>query len=227
VIPSGGYSSTGGGFYSSTTPYRQTGSTFGINMSKQGRNLVATIVGGLIIGAILSFISLDGVSLLLYFLQFNALVYQGWVVPLVTSIIVAPPTYLGVFDVFFNAIAVLWLDRLFATTYTAKQYYTVFLVTGVFGNIISLLNGPLVISFGASGGIFGLIAGAVSYNYAVTKRVNISLVGWFLIIFFLSSAGGYADALAHLGGALLGLVAGYMIGRGKHMSFSRSSSMWR
>jgi rhomboid protease GluP len=191
-------------------------------ISKPGRNLVIAVVAGLIIGFLSSQIAVNGVSIIFYLLQDNASVYEsGWAWELVTSIIVVAPTLLGVIDVAFNSVAIFWLDRLFSATYTPIQYYAVFLLTGVFGNIISLLNGPNLISFGASGGIFGLLGGAVSSDYAVNRRVNQSLVWWFVIVFIFSSfTSTYVDWLAHLGGTALGLVAGYIIGRKKRESSS-------
>jgi rhomboid protease GluP len=202
-------------------------STFGLNLSKPGRNLIILIVLGLVIGYITSLfaVDVDGVSIpIVYFLvQVNVLVFQGLGIPsLVTSMIVVlppqltTPFYLGLEDVFFNAISIFFIDGLLRNTYTSRQYYLVFLVTGVAGNVISLFGEPLgVTSFGASGGIFGLLAGAVAFDYAVNRRVNTWLIIWFVIIFIYSSIGPYIDVFAHLGGALVGLLAGYLIARSR------------
>ncbi len=228
VIPTGesATSSSGAGSYSySSTPRygysRRTGSSFGINISKQGKNLLIAIGLGFIIGSALTFIAVDdflgGQALVYLFLEVDDLVYRGWIWQLVTSLIISPFGILGFVDVLFNAIALVWLDGLLSQAYSPKQYYAVFLATGVFGNIISLLNGPGVVSFGASGGIFGLIAGVVTIDYAVNRRFNPSLIGWFIFIFILSSLGGSVDILAHLGGAVLGFVMGYAIGKRRRM----------
>jgi len=170
----------------------------------------------------MSFFSVDGVPLYYFFLQVNAAVLQnGWYWQLVTSIIIVQPSSLGLLDVFFNAISVIWLDRLFLATYTRNQYWIVFFLTGIAGNVMSLLNGTDIISFGASGGIFGLVAGAVTADYALNRRVNGTLLAWFVFIFIYSSFAGSVDLFAHLGGAIAGLVAGYIIGRSKRMSSSR------
>ena len=212
-----GEASSASASYSYSSPYYQKSSrsTFSINMSKQGKNLAILVLSGLGIGFAFSFIAIDGLPVTDFLIQVNSFVYQGWLVPLVTSIIVAPPTFSGLEDVALNAIALLIFDRLLAFSYTPRQYYIVFLVTGVFGNVLSLLYyGPYFASFGASGGIFGLFAGAVTYNYAVSRKVNTSLVMWFLVIFFLSSfTSPGVNWVAHLGGALLGLPTGYYIGR--------------
>ena len=129
--------------------------------------------------------------------------------------IVVYPGNLGLEDVFFNAIFVIFVDRILSATYSSRQYYAVFVLTGLAGNLLSLLSGQNVLSFGASGGLFGLIAGAVSCDYAINRRVNSSLLVWFVIIFVLSSISGSVDVLAHLGGVVIGLIAGFLIGNSR------------
>lgn len=213
IVP-GEYSSASSSYsYSSSPTYQSTRSTFSLNISRQGRNVVILILSGLLIGFVSSLFVVNGIPALYYLVQENVFVYQGWLVPLVTSIIVAPPSIIGLEDVVFNAIALVFVDRLLSSAFTGRQYYLVFLASGIFGNILTLLNGIQYGSFGASGGIFGLLAGAVAFSYAVSKKVNYSLVMWFLIWFFLSSfASTGVNWVAHVGGALLGLAMGYYFG---------------
>ncbi|MDG6910574.1 MAG: rhomboid family intramembrane serine protease [Nitrososphaerota archaeon] len=188
-----------------------------MEVSPQGRNLIAAVVGGLAVGTVSSFVAVDGFPLISLLLQDNALVSRGWVWQLLTSIIVAPPIGVGVLDVAFNSIALVWLDGLFSVAYSRRQYYAVFLATGVAGNIFSLANGPAELSFGASGGIFGLLAGVVSFDLATNRRLNFTLVAWFAVIFIFSSfLFSYVDWMAHLGGAIVGLALGYVVGRSGH-----------
>ncbi len=195
-------------------------SSFLSYFSEAGRNLTIAIVLGIVLGYVFSFVpfslfpNLPPTSLTDYLVQFNYFVLQGWIVPIFTSMVVVYPNSLGALDVLFNAIAVLFLDRLFANTYTRRQYYLTFIITGVAGNVLSLLYGPALISFGASGGIFGLIGGAVTADYARNRRVNPSLLVWFVFIFIYSSIGSQVDLFAHLGGVVVGLIIGYLIGRG-------------
>jgi membrane associated rhomboid family serine protease len=182
-------------------------------VSSQGRNLAVAIVGGLVVGLATSLVSFEGAPLTYILLQVNALVYRGWYWQLFTSMIVVLPGFLGFVDVLFNAMAVVWLDGLLSDAFAPAEYFAVFVASGLAGNLLSLLNGPREISFGASGGIFGLLAGAVSVDYVVRRRVNYSLLAWFLVVFAFSSFGlSYVDWLAHLGGALFGLAAGYVLG---------------
>jgi membrane associated rhomboid family serine protease len=214
------YYSTGGGY---SIPTYRRGSSFGLKLSKPGRILITLIVLGLVIGFITSLFSIDGIPAVYFLVQVNALVFQGWGIPsLVTSTIVVYPILLGAEDVFFNAISVFFIDGLLRNSFTSRQYYLVFLITGIAGNIVSLFGETVgTISFGASGGIFGLVAGAVALDYAINRRVNPTLVIWFVIIFAYSSfTGGPVDVFAHLGGALTGLIAGYLIGKSRSPSGS-------
>jgi len=184
-----------------------------LELSDQGRNLIYMVLGGLVIGTALAFVAVDGTPLTLLLLQDNGRVLTGWVWQLATSIIVAPPNLLGIADVAFNAMALAWLDSLFSLTYSTKQYYAVFLATGIAGNVFSLANGPRVVSFGASGGIFGLLAGVISFDLVTNRKLNPGLMLWFAGIFIISSfLFSYVDWMAHAGGALFGLVLGYALG---------------
>jgi len=193
-------------------------------LSEQGTKLIYAVVGGLVIGTGLAFVTIGGgplyenvpVPLYALFLQYNKAVLAGWIWQLVTAIIIAPPTVSGIIDVSFNAMALVWLDGILSYTYSERQYYAVFLATGIAGNILSLANGPRVVSFGASGGIFGLLAGVISFDLVTNRRVNPGLMLWFAAIFIVSSfALTYVDWIAHAGGALLGLALGYAIGMRK------------
>jgi rhomboid protease GluP len=227
------YTTSGGGYYSTSGSARGSstssgsGGGFSINVSKQGRNLAIAILAGLLIGFIFNFIWVSyppsapyfqgGIIPITYLLvQLNGLVYTGWIVPIFTSMIVVLPDYSGLLDVAFNAFAVIWLDGILRASYSPRQYYMVFILTGVAGNLLSLAFYPaLTISFGASGGIFGLLAGALTVDYARNGRFNRSLVTFFLFIFVISTISGGVDVFAHLGGALIGLVAGYVIGKSR------------
>ena len=187
-----------------------------MQLSEQGRNLIYAVIGGLVIGAALDLVPVYGIPLTDFLIQYNKAVLAGWVWQLVTSIIVVYPNYLGIADVVFNAMALAWLDGILSYTYTKRQYYAVFLATGIAGNIFSLANGLNVFSFGASGGIFGLLAGVISFDLVTNSKVNPGLMVWFALIFIVSSfLIGSADWLAHAGGALLGLVLGYVLGTRK------------
>jgi rhomboid protease GluP len=194
-------------------------------VSKQGRYLIYAIIGGFIIGSALSFVAINGIPLVLFFVQSNADVARGFIWELFTSIIIVPWSGLGLIDVFFNALAVYFVDPLLSSVYSERQYYLTFLLTGFFGNLLSFVfYSSQIVSFGASGGIFGLIAGAVSYDYAFNKRVNMNLLGWFLFVFVFSTfSARNIDVFAHLGGSLLGIGIGYYLGSTNRKKYLRGA----
>jgi len=187
-------------------------------VSTQGRNLALAFAIGLVFSVLLLNVEIYGTPLTYYLIQYNLAVYSGAVWQLLTSIFVVVPFSsegpLGVVDVLFNTIAIVWLDGLLSHAFQRWDYYAVFVLSALAGNLASLLNGPGAASFGASGGIFGLLAGAVAKDFAVEGRVDFNLLAWFLAVFVFSSfALSYVDWQAHLGGAFLGLAAGYLVGR--------------
>lgn len=195
-------------------------------VSRQAIHLVILIVIGMLVGFITSHVSIDGIPLVFFLIQNNALVYQGYIIPLITSMIVVYPNYLGLYDVIFNSISVILIDGLLSVSFTYREYFVIFFATGLFGNLASLLNGPNITSFGASGGIFGLVAAAVTHDYALNRRMNTALVGWFVIIFILNSFSSvYVDWLAHTGGALIGLGLGYVVGQRHRNVYLRNRFM--
>lgn len=182
-------------------------------VSRQALHLIAIMFSGLIIGLIAFFIRIDGLPAVYFLVQYNAIVYSGYLWPLITSMVVVLPNSLGVADVLFNSISVLFIDGLLAPIFSYREYFIIFLISGLAGNIASLLNGPNIISFGASGGIFGLVAAAVTFDYSFHRRMNTALVGWFVVIFLFNTFSSvYVDWLAHTGGALIGLLLGYLAG---------------
>ncbi|MEM3685257.1 MAG: rhomboid family intramembrane serine protease, partial [Conexivisphaerales archaeon] len=147
------------------------------------------------------------------FIQYNGYVYQGFIWQLFTSLFIAPPFIYGFEDVLFNSLSIILLDRFLLFSYTPGQYYFTFFITGIIGNLFSLLNGPNYASFGASGGIFGLLAGGVALDYANSRRINLPLIIWFASVLLYSSfALPNIDWLAHFGGSASGFILGYIIG---------------
>jgi rhomboid protease GluP len=185
-------------------------------ISPQGRNLAVALLAGLAFSLASWEVVVYGNPLPVYLIQYNLAVYSGAAWQLLTSVFVVIPFSaegpLGVVDVLFNAMALVWLDGLLSHSFREWDYYAVFFLSAIAGNLASLLNGPDAASFGASGGIFGLLAGAVAREFATERRVNYSLLAWFLAVFIFSSfALSYVDWQAHLGGAAAGLAMGYLL----------------
>jgi len=88
--------------------------------------------------------------------------------------------------------------------FTEKEYLAIYFVSGLFGNILTLLLGPHVISVGASGAIFGVFGACIVYIYQ-----SIIAVAFYSIILFMMSTGAGVNVFAHFGGLVIGLLLGY------------------
>jgi membrane associated rhomboid family serine protease len=138
----------------------------------------------------------------------SIVVYLHQYYQLFTSILVTDSPL----DAGFNLIAVLIFDRLTDDAFNKSRYFLIFFLTAFLGNLLTLFQGPNYASAGASGGIFGLVAAAFSYSWAKERRIEISTLAFFLLIFvgssFLISNVNY---VAHLGGAIGGFAAGPLL----------------
>ena len=88
--------------------------------------------------------------------------------------------------------------------FTEKEYLAIYFVSGLFGNILTLLLGPQVVSVGASGAIFGVFGACIIYIYQ-----SIIAVAFYSIILFMMSTGAGVNVFAHFGGLVIGLLLGY------------------
>ena len=97
--------------------------------------------------------------------------------------------------------------------FTEKEYLAIYFVSGLFGNILTLLLGPRVISVGASGAIFGVFGACIIYIYQ-----SIIAVAFYSIILFMMSSGAGVNVFAHFGGLVIGLLLGYLFARMRRYS---------
>lgn len=109
-------------------------------------------------------------------------------------------------NMFFLLIFGLRAEELFAV----REYLLVYFLSGLTGNLLTLLFGPSMVSAGASGAIFGLFGACTIY---VKRAIGQSIISALLYSFFLlmMSAGQGVNNLAHVGGLVIGLVIGYAI----------------
>jgi membrane associated rhomboid family serine protease len=119
----------------------------------------------------------------------------------------------GFTHILFNMISLYFLGSFFLRAAGERSFLAVFFLGGLAGNILfTLLANPLSIGIGASGAIFalgGALAVIVPRVPVLVFPIPVPVPLWvaILIFFFLSFLPGIAWQ-AHLGGLLLGLVAG-------------------
>src|SRR4030042_3569494 len=124
-----------------------------------------SIIGG-------NFITTGDFPIFLYG-QVNQLVWQGWFWQLFTSMFVHANIVHIAGNMFFLLIFGLRAEELFSE----KEYLAIYLLSGLAGNLLTLLLGPGMISVGASGAIFGLFGAVTIYiRRAVGQSIISALV---------------------------------------------------
>ena len=138
--------------------------------------------------------------------QVNALVYEGAYWQLFTAIFIHADLLHLFGNMFFLLIFGLRAEELFSTT----EYFLIYLLSGLTGNLLTLLLGPQLVSVGASGAIFGMFGAVAIY---VRRAIGQSILSALMYAFFLLmiSWGPNVNFLAHLGGLVAGLLIGYLL----------------
>lgn len=93
------------------------------------------------------------------------------------------------------------------------RYLVLYFTAGIFGNVLTVaLMDPWTVSGGASGALFG-IAGALIMIEGVLKRnIQTALANAFFL-FLINSWMPHVNAVAHLGGLIVGIAFGYLYGQ--------------
>ena len=138
--------------------------------------------------------------------QHNSFVLNGGYWQLFTAMFVHVNMVHLLGNMFFLLIFGLRAEELFAI----QEYLLVYFLSGLAGNLLTLLFDPAMISAGASGAIFGLFGACTIY---IRRAIGQSIVGALLYSFFLlmMSSGRNVNYLAHLGGLVIGLIIGYAL----------------
>ncbi|MEM5874982.1 MAG: rhomboid family intramembrane serine protease [Candidatus Aenigmatarchaeota archaeon] len=159
----------------------------------------------------------------------NKILIRPWT--LITSIFL----HANFAHLFYNMLALFFFGMYLESLIGRKNYIKVFLISGIFGNILFLLTtpNPEIPAVGASGAIYGIIGAlsslkpyAIVYVYFVPMPLIVAAFLWaigsFVGMFFPSSI---AHA-AHLGGILFGFLYGEYIKRKRIMLYYRRYRYW-
>ena len=140
---------------------------------------------------------------------------------IVTSIFI----HYGLWHFCANMFTLYFFGRYFSRLVGDSKFLIVYFGGGVFGNILYILLGePLSVAVGASGAIFAL-GGALAvmrpklkvfvFPIPVPLPLWIAVIGGFVIFSFLP----FVAWQAHLGGLIIGLIAGYIFRRKERYFF--------
>jgi membrane associated rhomboid family serine protease len=143
---------------------------------------------------------------------------QPWTI--ITSVFV----HGGFAHIIFNMISLYFLGSFFLRAAGEKSFLAVFFLGGLAGNLLFVLLAPFSIGIGASGAIFA-IGGALAIMvpsvrvFIIPIPVPMPLWVAIIIFFFLSFLFSGIAWQAHLGGLLLGLVAGLILKRSRRIYY--------
>ncbi len=137
--------------------------------------------------------------------QFNLLVFQGHVYQLITSIFV----HVDLLHLLSNCLFLLVFGLKAEERLLSWQYYFVFIISGLMGGILSFVYGPISISAGASGAIFGLLGAdlILMYQHERTKSFWGYVASGVIFFLIMSFGSPNVNLFAHA----IGLVTGAII----------------
>ncbi len=169
---------------------------------------IALYIYGVIVGGDIFYTSRDVV---LELGQVNLLVLNGYYYQLFTSIFIHASIVHLVGNMMFLLIFGLRGEEMFSL----PEYLGIYFIGGLIGNLLSLI--PTVffgdiyfISVGASGAIFALFGACIIYDRRQMRQSILGALVFAFFLFFINMGEG-VNILAHLGGLVFGLVAGYLI----------------
>jgi rhomboid protease GluP len=138
--------------------------------------------------------------------QYNYAVFNGAVWQLFTAMFIHANIEHIVGNMLFLFIFGLRAEKMF----DLKEYFSIYILSGLAGGILTLLMGPNTVSVGASGAIFGIIGASTIYpRRAIGQSILTALLySFFLLIINISQD---VNVFAHLGGLLAGLLIGYVL----------------
>lgn len=141
--------------------------------------------------------------------QWNyAVLHYGWWWQPFTAMFV----HVGILHIGFNMYFLLVMGRQLEGIIGPKRLVLVYLVSGLAGNLLTLLMSPMVVSAGASGALFGIAGALILITGVVGGNIQGALMNAF-VLFLINSFLPGVNALAHLGGLLVGMAMGYYYGK--------------
>jgi rhomboid protease GluP len=139
--------------------------------------------------------------------QVNSQVFNGQYWQLFTSMFV----HVSIEHIVGNMLFLLIFGLRAEEMFDVKEYLSIYLLSGLAGNLLTLLFGPFMVSAGASGAIFGMFGATIIYmRRAFNQSIIAALI--FAFLFLMINIGQGVNVLAHLGGLVVGLLFGYSLG---------------
>ncbi|NJE04877.1 rhomboid family intramembrane serine protease [Thermococcus sp. M36] len=142
--------------------------------------------------------------------QWNyAVTNYGWWWQLFTAMFV----HVGILHIVFNMYFLLMMGSQLEHVLGPKRTVVVYIVSGLVGNLLTLLLlPPNSVSAGASGALFGIVGTLIVMMGVVGGNMQRALINAFAL-FLINSILPGVNAYAHLGGLVTGMAIGYYYGK--------------
>ena len=152
--------------------------------------------------------------LLLSLGQVNRYVMNGQYWQLLTSMFI----HVNVIHFFGNMFFLLIFGFRAEEFFNDEEFFFIYFISGLSGNLLTLLMPLNTVSAGASGAIFGTFGACVIYS---RKTFGQSIMGALMYSFLLLiiTAGRGVNILAHFGGLVAGLMIGYALSKSRKIVF--------
>ncbi len=143
-------------------------------------------------------------TVLVLFAEINSAVLQGQIWRLVTAIFI----HASIIHYGSNALFLLLYSLRLEELKGHKIVFVAFFLTGIVGNLVTLIWGPNFVSLGASGAVFGLLGTTVWILQTRYPRQRNAII-FSAFFFFMLTISADTNIVAHLGGLLSGLLLGW------------------
>lgn len=155
--------------------------------------------------------NIDTMTLIKFGGRFNTLINQGEVWRLFTANFL----HGGLSHIIFNIIALNILGREVELIYGRARYLAIYIISSLGCSILSYLLNPDVVSVGASGAIFGLLAAVLYFAIREKDRIGKGVYKEILNVLILNIILGFLmpniDMYGHLGGFISGFVLSVLL----------------
>jgi rhomboid protease GluP len=145
-------------------------------------------------------------NVLVQYGQLNSSVFNGAYWQLFTAMFV----HVSIIHIAGNMLFLLIFGLRAEEMFNIEEYLAIYLLSGLTGNVLTLLYGFNMLSAGASGAIFGMFGAVIIYaKRSMNQSIATALM--YAAIMLMLNASAEVNILAHLGGLIVGLLLGYSV----------------
>jgi len=124
----------------------------------------------------------------------------------------------NIWHLFFNLYALYYLGHMAEEIYGYRKFFSIYIISGISGSILSYLLNYSQVGVGASGAIFGLagaiFASGLKYRNTSLNQMGMSLLPFIVINLLIGALSPAIDNAAHVGGVLSGMLLGWIVSPG-------------